>query len=238
MYPQRPGSRTQSRPLQRRPQSSAQKLSGILFGPPGDRSVGRIVGSIIGLLILSGLVFGIARTTVEGLRYSNIAWKPYAPPDNSFKVKFPGTAEQSTESRNISGDMWQVVSLEARHRNHIYMVEYVDLHMVVTKKSAPQIIRRFLNDAFVEDGDPSVSGEETTLARNPAISFETITLLQTAGPVPKNVKAKARGLAVLRNNRLFVVWTASDLGDVHTKDLTEFINSFEVPPPAEITRVF
>ena len=215
-----------------------QKLSDILFGPPGDRSVWRIIGSIIGFLLFSGFVFGIAGTTVEVLRSNTIAWKPYAPPDNSFKVKFPGPVEQSTASRNIRGDMWQVISLEARHNNHIYIVEYVDLHMVVTKKSAPEIMRRFLNDAFVEEGAPSVSVEETTLARNPAMSFRTMTLLQTEGPVPKDVKAKARGLAVLRGNRLFIVWTAANPGDEHTRDLTEFINSFEVPPPTEITRVF
>lgn len=231
MYPKRT---TQSRPWQRPPQSALQKLGTILFGPPGDRSIPRILGTVIGILVLATTVIAVVRTNLEGLHYRNIAWKPYAAADNSFKVKFPSHAAETTESRNIRGDMWRVVSLEARHRDHIYLVEYVDLHMVVTKTTAPRVMREFVGDAFSEEGGPPLTFEETTLARNPALQFETITTLETNDVVPKKIKAKARGLAVLRNNRLFLVWTASDLGNVHTKDLTEFINSFEVPPPAEI----
>lgn len=223
---------TQSRPWQRPPQSALTKLGTILFGPPGDRSVARIIGTSLGILVLVATLAAVIRVTVEGMHYSNIAWKPYAAADNSFKVRFPGQAEESTESRNIRGDMWRVVSLEARYRNHIYLVEYLDLHMVVTKTTAPRIMREFVGDAFSEEGAPPLSFEETTLARNPALQFETITTLETK--TKKKIKAKARGMAVLRNNRLFLVWTASDLGNVHTKDLTEFLNSFEVPPPPEL----
>ena len=228
--------RTPARPLQRPQQSFGQKLTNTLLGPPAERSLKRIFGTIVGVSALLLLLAGIIRTAIEGRHYANLPWKAYSAADGSFKVKFPGDPTQSTESQNINGDMWQVVTLQSRHRNHLYAVEYVDLHMVVAKPR--DIMERFANAVLGEDGGKRLSGEETTLAKNPALTFSAIVPAKSKGSTKFDTRARMRGIMVLRNHRLFFVWTAAGVIDPHKKDLTDFIASFEVPPPVEVQLIF
>ena len=208
-----------------RPGAAAEHSSGL----------GKTIGLGVGALVVVLIVLGLLRTGREGLAYMNVPWQPYEAEDGTFKVLFAGDPTAETETINIDGDLWNVVFLHTRHRNHIYAVEYVDAKMVITERNAPAILERFLT-ALMSEGKLERK-ETTSLARNPAISF-TAWLPKGAGEGKDRLEtnARQRGIIVLRDNRILVAWTLAAERDPITADQEKFLASFEIPPPSDRPR--
>ncbi|HVS32099.1 MAG TPA: hypothetical protein VMS98_11660, partial [Thermoanaerobaculia bacterium] len=207
--------------LRSRTQSAAPQQSG-----------GKKIGAVIGGLIAMAIVFALLRVGREGFSYMQVPWKPYAAADGTFKANFAGDPKEKTETLNINGDLWNFVSLQSRHKNHIYTVEYVDAYMVITQQNAQSVLDRFLEGWMSAVGATPVSKENISLSRNPAISF-VATLPKGAGGGEEKleVDARQRGILAVRGNRLVVAWTLAAETDRVTWDLEKFLESFEIPPP-------
>jgi hypothetical protein len=197
-----------------------------------EKSGGRI-GAIIGGVIVLAVVGGLLRVGREGLSYMRVPWKAYSDSEGTFKVNFPGDPKQSSETMNINGDLWNVISLESRYKNHIYAVEYVDAHMVITKKGAPDVLDRFLEGWMEAVSAKLVSKEPISLGRNPAISFiARLPKGSGEGEEKLPVDARQRGIIALRDKRIIVAWTLTAEADKVSWDIDKFFQSFEIPPPA------
>lgn len=194
---------------------------------------GSSIGAIIGGVVILAVVGGLLRVGREGLSYMRVPWKAYNASDGTFKVNFPGDPEPSRETMNINGDLWNVVSLGSRYKNHIYNVEYVDAHMVITKKGAPDVLNRFLEGWMDAVGATLVSKETISLARNPAISFTARLPKGSGGEGDQKlpVDARQRGIIALRDRRIIVAWTLAAEADKVSWDIDKFLESFEIPPP-------
>ncbi|HUP49598.1 MAG TPA: hypothetical protein VNA04_12500 [Thermoanaerobaculia bacterium] len=199
-----------------------------------SESGGRKIGLYIAGFVVVAIVTGLLRVGRDGFSYMRVPWKPYDGADGTFKVLFAGDPTQRTQTLNINGDLWKIVSLQSRHKNHIYTVEYVDARMVITEQNAPAIIDDFLQGWMTAISATVVNKEQISLARNPAVSF-TARIPKGAGEGEDKleVDARQRGIMALRNNRIFVAWTLAAERDPISWDLQKFLESFEIEPPEE-----
>lgn len=202
--------------------------------PKPERSGGLRIGMILGGIVVLVIVAAFIRVGRQGFQYMRVPWKSYSAPDNTFKAKFPEQPEEQTQSRNINGDIWNVVSLTSHYKDHFYAVQYVDLHMVVIDANQRPVMERFFNGWMKAFGATIVNTEDASLARNPTIEFVArIPAGAGEGDVKLPVPALMRGVEVLRDKRLFLVWTLAAEKDPFSTDLREFKTSFDVPPPPE-----
>jgi hypothetical protein len=193
---------------------------------------GRKIGAAIGGTIVILIVLALLRVGREGFAYMRVPWKPFKPADGSFSVNFAGDPKQETESMNLLGDMWNIVSYQSKYKNHFYVVQYIDTHAVVTEKNAPNLLSQYL-DGWMDALEAKLQTKEpASLSRNPAIRF--------VADVPKGagkgdqrlpVDAVMRGTIAMRGRRILVAWTLAGKGDRIVADLTKFLESFEIPPP-------
>lgn len=192
------------------------------------------IGKWIGAVILIAVVAGLIRYGKYGLQYMRVSWQPYASADGTFKAKFPGTPKNSTQSQNINGDIWTVNSLYTEYKNHGYAVQYVDLKIVVVESNAESIMEQFFSGWIGAMGARVESKEKGSVARNPAINFAAW-IPAGVGPADQKLEAPARirGMIVLRDRRLFLVWTVAALGDPFANDLQQFLAAFETSAPPE-----
>jgi len=192
------------------------------------KKIARVIGAIVAVLIVMGLI----RFGRYGFAYMRVPWKPFAAADSTFKVNFAGEPVRSEEKININGDIWNFVSFVSTYKNHHYAVEYVDMHMIVTEKSAPEVLNRFFDGWMTAISATVLEKEPISLARNPAISF-TSRLPKGSGDGEEKLKVnvRKRGVIALRGNRIVVASTASAEADPISVDLTKFLDSFELPPP-------
>jgi hypothetical protein len=214
------------------PDSSSRRVTATATPVPARRSIVNRIVLVVGIVVVIVVVAGLVRTGREGFAYLDVPWKPYAAADATFKANFPGDPKRETDSRNINGDIWQVVSLSSEYKNHYYAVQHVDLRMVVTDSQSRRVMDRFFTGWMEGLGSKVQTTEESTLARNPVKRF-VATL--PAGTGDKSYKlpvdATMRGMVVLRSRRLFFVWTLAAASDEISRDLKEFMEAFEVPPP-------
>ena len=205
-----------------------------LTQPKPQGSGGLRIGAILGGIVVLIIVTAFLRVGRQGFEYMRVPWKPYSAPDGTFKVKFPGDPAQDTDSRNINGDMWSVVTLTSHYKDHFYAVQYVDLHMVVLESSQRSVMERFLDGWLKAFSGALLSREDASLARNPTLEFVArVPAGFGEGDAKLAVPALMRGAVVMRDKRLFLVWTLAAEKDPFSTDLREFNTSFEVKPPAE-----
>ena len=200
----------------------------------GGKRIARVLGGIVALIIVAGLI----RFGHQGFTYMRVPWKPYSAADATFKANFPGDPAQSEEKININGDLWNFVALEATYKNHYYAVEYVDLHLVVTEQNAPAVLDKFFDGWMSAIGATVLKKESISLSRNPAISFEAkIPKGSGEGEEKLKIDARKRGVIALRDKRIVVASTMAAEADPISIDLTKFLESFEIPPPGQRSRV-
>jgi len=132
------------------------------------------------------------------------------------------------------------VSLTSEYKDHFYAVQHVDLRLVVTDSQSLRILNNFFTRWSEALGAKVETSEETTLARNPAMTFVATVPAGTGDESYRlPVDATMRGIVVLRDTRLFLVWTLASSRDPVSRDLKEFTDAFEVsPPPPKPTIVF
>jgi hypothetical protein len=193
------------------------------------------IGVAVGTVVVLAIVTLLGRFGWHGLQYMRIEWTPFAPEDRSFQAKFPGAPERQSESMNINGDMWNIVSYTKTYKDHAYAVQHMDLHMVITQRSAPAKIKRFVEDWTSALSGTIQSSEETTIAQNPALRFLVTVPAGTkiAEHEPLPVDAALRGTFVLRQKRLYLVWALSAAEDPFAKDIDEFLAAFQIEPPPQ-----
>lgn len=210
-------------------------LNRMTAGSARDRNKGKSgIGKWIGIVVLVVVVLGLLRFGKVGLQYMRVNWQPYSAPDGSFKAKFPIQPSSSVESQNINGDMWTVNSLTAEYKSHGYAVQYVDLKIVVVESNTEKIMNEFFDGWMGAMRATVATKEKTSLARNPAISFvATIPAGVGSADAKLKIPAQMRGLVVLRDRRLFLVWTIAALGDPFSGDLRQFLDGFEITVPPE-----
>lgn len=199
---------------------------------------GRRISLIIGSIILVAIVTALVRYGRQGFQYMRVPWQPYAAADGTFKAKFPSLPKEEVESQNIGGEIWSVRSLYSEYKNHFYAVQHIDLKIVVVDANAQSIMERFFEGWLEEFNGRPVSTEKTSLARNHAMNF-TIAIPAGAGTGEARLKVPAtmRGFMAIRDRRLFLVWTLAAESDPFSRDLSEFVEGFELPPPPERPRV-
>lgn len=195
---------------------------------PGARAAAEEPKSPIKKALFGVVVFLIVSAFVRsgwrGFEYMQIDWKPYAAPDASFRVNFPNEPEKASETSNINGDIWKFTSLGTKYKEHQYVVEYGDLHMVVTRQDAPKVLARFFDAWQNEYQATVVTREETSIAASPAIRF--------VSKLPKQdellVDAYQHGVAVIHNKRLYLAWAVKAQSDPVNYDIEKFLDSFEL----------
>ena len=214
--------------LERNAKAASRETTSAAAGGGRRKLIFRVIGAIVAVIIVIGLI----RFGRYGFAYMRVPWKPFAAADSTFKVNFAGEPVRSEEKININGDIWNFVSFVSKYKNHYYAVEYVDMHTIVTEKSAPEVLNRFFDGWMTAIGATVLEKEPISLARNPAISF-TSRLPKGSGEGEEKLKADARkrGVIALRGNRIVVASTASAEADPISVDLTKFLDSFELPPP-------
>lgn len=192
-------------------------------GAASQESRSPIKKVLLGLVVLV-IVSGLVRNGWRGFQYMQIDWKSYAPPDASFRINFPGEPKKESETENINGDIWKFTSLETKFKEHQYVVEYGDLHMVVTRQDAPKVLARFFDAWQSEYKSTIVTREETSIAASPAIRF--------ISKLPKQdkllVDAYQHGVAVIHNRRLYLAWAVKAENDPINYDIDKFLESFEL----------
>ncbi|HSP34508.1 MAG TPA: hypothetical protein VLU46_09355 [Thermoanaerobaculia bacterium] len=191
----------------------------------------------IGAVVLALLAIGLVRYGARGFQYMRVPWQPYAERDGSFKAKFPSAPEETEQTQNINGDLWNVRSRYAHFKDHFYAVQYLDLKMVVVEANAEPVMHRFIEGWAAAVGGKVATAEKTSMTRNQAVAFK-IALPAGAGdekfklPVP----AVIRGRAAIRGDRLFLAWTLTAAADPFATDLRQFMEAFEIaPPPPPVT---
>jgi hypothetical protein len=211
----RPRARTQSQPM-----------------PPQRSVLGKIL-KIAGGVIAVLFVIGLLRIGSQGLAYKNVPWQPYRADDGSFKVNLAGEPQESSEERNIGGEIWKVVTLKSKYRNHFYLVDYVDVHRVVTEANQPELLQQFFSAVMGALTAKNIEQEKTTMARNPAIRFVAhLPKGLGEGEEKLNVDARMKGEIVMRDNRIILAYSLAAESDPISWDRDKFIESFEVQPPA------
>ena len=193
---------------------------------------GKKIGAGIGGTIVILIVLALLRVGREGFSYMRVPWKPYKAADGSFNVNFAGDPKQETESMNLLGDLWNIVSYESRYKNHFYVVQHIDTHVVVTEKNAANLLTQYLDGWMGALNANLQTKEPASLGRNPAIKFVArIPKGAGEGEEKLNVDARMRGIIAMRGRRILVAWTLAAERDRITADLQKFLESFEVPPP-------
>ena len=199
--------------------------------PAEKHGGGSFVLWAIGAVVVVVLVGGMLRYGRQGLEYMKVPWQAYTASDGSFSTKFPSAPNESSEEKNINGDIWTIKSLLSEYKNHAYAVQYIDMKTIVTEDNSQSLMDNFFAGWANELHGHVVAREATSLGRNRAFRF----VLSVPPQEQLRVPAKMRGVYALRGNRLFIVWCLAAQADPFSKDLQEFLEAFKPTPAPEHT---
>lgn len=199
---------------------------------PEPQRRGRVVKIVVGV-VAALFVLGLIRIGREGLAYRSVPWKAYQASDGSFKVEFAGDPTQKESERNIDGDLWKIVTLHSEFRNHYYIVQYIDTHMVMTQDHAGATLNQFFTKYMSVLNAREIATDTSTPLKNPAIHFSAVIPKGTGdGDEKLNIDGRMKGVLVMREKRLLIAYTLAANADAIMSDRDKFLASFEVVPPA------
>lgn len=199
--------------------TAEKEVPGEVKSSGGSNALPWAIGSIVIVIIVAGMI----RFGKQGLEYMRVPWQQYNAGDGSFSAKFPALPNESSEEKNINGDIWTIKSLLSEYRNHAYAVQYIDMKTIVTEDNADSLMDNFFAGWANQLGGHTEMRERTSLGRNHAFRFSLTVPPQATLRIP----ARMRGLYVLRGNRLFIVWCLAAQADPFSKDLQEFLDAFK-----------
>ncbi|HEX7828557.1 MAG TPA: hypothetical protein VF787_02825 [Thermoanaerobaculia bacterium] len=174
------------------------------------------IGLIIGVIVLAVVVLGGLKYAGTALTYSRVPWESYTHNDRAFTVDFAGKPKRSTEFISTPAGVLRTVQLKSKYEDHHYVVEFIDLPVVMPPDRVGPLFESILQEMVGTDKVES------------KWSGGALTFVTEVTPKKDWSEGTMRGKILLGGKRLYIVYGFFPRGETVTSDVTTFLDSLEI----------